>query len=344
MDDLDPYDLNAVKQLRRTVRPITNDAMDHARQRLLAKATAPRPPRRHRMVRAGWRLAAAAALAIVMTVGVKVAQNVGVDHTSGEGGGQARGTLPGLPATPVANAAELLERAASVVSTRHTPGPRPGQWIYFKDRFTTGQGPGGVVTSGPYHSVTNEYWRPVDGTAVVRVRDGKIVSFPPGGPSTWPPRDTATIRSLPTDPDALLAWIYRKLNNWPGLTGGTAEGRYQFAYSAINVLLRDNVLTPSLQAAMYRALARIPGVTLVKGIVDAAGRRAVALGRIEAGWLQEQVLLDGRTYQYLGERAVAIRDHQARALDGSWHIRAGTLQRQQVRIDTAIVDHAGDRP
>jgi hypothetical protein len=117
----------------------------------------------------------------------------------------------------------------------------------------------------------------------------------------------------------------------PGLSGGGAEHHYASTYWFINVLLRDNALSGELQAAMYRALALIPRVTLVTGTVDAEGRPAVALNRVRQGWLHEQVLLNSRTYRYLGERAGAVCGHRAQGDDISVVIRAGTLQRLLVR-------------
>jgi hypothetical protein len=182
------------------------------------------------------------------------------------------------------------------------------------------------------------------GRAWALMRGGKLEIQAQPGTGMWPPEDLATIESLPTDPDALLAWLYWELRKSDGSTGGTDEGRHQSAYIAINVLLRDNVLSPALRAGLYRALARIPGVTLVMATVDAAGRPAVALGRVQEGWLQERILLDPDTFEYLGEQAVAVRDHVAKGDDGTWRVRAGTVQRLEVRLEAAIVDRVGARP
>jgi hypothetical protein len=338
MDDLD-----VMKEFRRTTPAYTEQAARQARARLLAAAAAP-PRRGRRMVRVGWRLAAVAALSAMIVVGLTVAQNLGVRPGTGADGTPPRPGVLGVQPAPAANAAELLERAASVVGAQPAETPRPDQWIYLKQRQQRGSGPGGVVTGGPSRTVTSEQWRRADGRAWALMRGGKLEVQAQPGTGMWPPEDLATIESLPTDPDALLAWLYWELRKSDGPTGGTDEGRHQSAYIAINVLLRDNVLSPALRAGLYRALARIPGVTLVMATVDAAGRPAVALGRVQEGWLQERILLDPDTFEYLGEQAVAVRDHVAKGDDGTWRVRAGTVQRLEVRLEAAIVDQVGARP
>ncbi len=73
---------------------------------------------------------------------------------------------------------------------------------------------------------------------------------------------------LPSDPKALVRWAMRP----PG--GG---GRYTTAYLAWNAFngiegtLTSYVLPPKVAAELYRALGDIPGVTVEKDAVDAAG-------------------------------------------------------------------------
>ncbi|MFD0852793.1 hypothetical protein ACFQ07_11185, partial [Actinomadura adrarensis] len=141
------------------------------------------------------------------------------------------------------------------------------------------------------------------------------------------------------DPGALLQRLYKDM----GGLGSTTEGRYDTAYSALSAILRNNVLPPKHEAATYRALKMIPGVTLVRK-ADAAGRPAIGLARVAEGWLHQEVLLDPETYTYLGERSIAIKDHRIDGLDLKATIRKGTLQLLEVRLEAGIVDKPGQRP
>ena len=71
-----------------------------------------------------------------------------------------------------------------------------------------------------------------------------------------------------------------------------------------------------MRAALYQALAKIPGVTVTHGATDAADRSGVAFARAAAiegpgssGWLRLEIILDPDTHRYLGARHVVTRDH-----------------------------------
>jgi hypothetical protein len=152
----------------------------------------------------------------------------------------------------------------------------------------------------------------------------------------------AAVMRAPSDAgvDDTDADLYKDM----GGLGNPAEGRYSTAYRMLGAILRNNVLPPRLEAAIYWALKRIPGVTLVENKVDAAGRPAIALGRVEEGWLHEEVLLDPKTYAYLGERAISTRDKVFKTEYGTTErLKKGTLQRLMVRTAAGVVDRPGQR-
>ncbi|MEU8196483.1 CU044_5270 family protein [Microbispora amethystogenes] len=87
------------------------------------------------------------------------------------------------------------------------------------------------------------------------------------------------LAKLPTDPDDLLKAIYAD----PETKEGDGTTRQQRAFGTIGTLLEQEVLPPALGAALYRAVARIPGVTIVDRSQDAAGREGIAVaGRTRA--------------------------------------------------------------
>ncbi|WP_165975445.1 CU044_5270 family protein [Actinomadura rubrisoli] len=290
--------------------------------------------RRFRLPRLGVRVAAVGALAAAIAIGVTVVQSSGGTDEHG----RPRPVVPGVPAAPVANASEALERAAHAAEARPFIPPRPDQWIYTEARTRTGKRPNGSLYKDPKKTVLVRSWHRADGKATASYEGGKLVLS--GTMPTTPPSDYASLAALPTEPDALLKWLYKEM----GGLGDSPEGRYATAYSMLGAILRDNVLPPAREAAVFRTIKRIPGVALVPGRVDAAGRPALGLGRVAEGWLHEELLLDPVTYAYLGERSVALKNHTSRGDDGSVSVRKGELQNLTVRTKAGIVDKAGQLP
>ncbi|GAA3219610.1 hypothetical protein GCM10020216_029940 [Nonomuraea helvata] len=116
-------------------------------------------------------------------------------------------------------------------------------------------------------------------------------------------------------------------------------------------------MPPAQEAAVYRAMAKIPGVTVNPDAVDVDGRPAVAVARVEDGWVSHELLLDRSTYAYLGERAIAGADHTAPEpgvrveggrkitnLAPSYTIKKGTIMTLAVRLDIGVTDRPGVRP
>jgi len=88
-----------------------------------------------------------------------------------------------------------------------------------------------------------------------------------------PDPNVATFRelqALPTDPDSLLEKIYAG-------TKGEGQTRESAALEKIGDLLPDASLLPELDAALYRAAAKIPGVSLVTDTKDYTGRSGIGL-------------------------------------------------------------------
>jgi hypothetical protein len=119
-------------------------------------------------------------------------------------------------------------------------------------------------------------WQPVDGKQAGLARI--TVLSGPSGPGTKNMRLDADpnavtyreLQALPTDPDAL----YRKI--WAD-TDGQGPTHEEAALEAIGAMLDKASLLPEVGAALYRAAARVPGVSVVKHAKDAAGRRGIGL-------------------------------------------------------------------
>ncbi|WP_433465763.1 hypothetical protein [Spirillospora sp. CA-128828] len=175
-------------------------------------------------------------------------------------------------------------------------------------------------------------WRRLDGkNEYAAYEDGKLTKSP--GNETAP--RVARFDPLPADPQALLREV-----------GGTPESGYELAFHTLVTILAGSVHPPRTEAAIFQAIKLIPGVTATGGAVDAAGRPAITLGLIgKEGWLRDEVLLDPKTYSYLGERSITVQDHAHEGDDGKKNVvKSGTLQFMEVRVAVGIVNEPGDRP
>ncbi|WP_030443370.1 CU044_5270 family protein [Actinoplanes subtropicus] len=312
------------------------DGQAHARAALLNRISATvsaegEPSARRRKGRLGWRIAIPAVAAAVAVAGILMAENAGPVGNDG----RVHSVVSGVGAHP-ANAAEAVGYAADAAARKPYRPPRADQWLYLENRSTVGTGPGGLVIGGPYHTVTNQTWTRVDGKQAVTYQNGKRLqgtALPPGTRDGGSPLKWAQLAALPANPDAVLAWIRTQTHRT-----GTGEAADQAAYEQISSVLSHYLLPPAVEAAFFRALSELPGVTLVPGTVDVDGHQAIAVARVAEGWLRQEILLDPKTYTLIGVRSVAVADHTSTALDGNWTIRKGTVQRYEVRVTAAIVD------
>ena len=293
-----------------------------------------------RRARRGRVVAAAAGLALVAVLGAAVLMARQLPQER-------------KPAAPATNAAE--------------PTPRPHQWVYSKELR---------VEYGGGKPFTHEFWIRVDGKKFInaaserrtagapKVRTERMQLFPV--PQGCPPGQPQRIRpavglgaffpdpaAVPTDPDGLLAAVYQLVQDpacAPVLVGDTVQDR---AFMLIDGMLQT-VQSAEVRAALYQALAKIPGVTVIQGATDAAGRRGVAFSRAAAiegtgssGWLRLEVILDRDTYQYLGARHVVTRDHfipDTPSGSKGTRNRKGQVLVSRAQLALAVVDAPCQRP
>jgi hypothetical protein len=284
----------------------------------------PRRPRRAILAGA----AAIAGLAIVATA-IAVASSGG----------------PGRPAFDM-GAVRLLAKVADAAARQPVPHVRDSQYMYIA---TTAAVPSDVLkplglTSTPppvprhirLKLITSRVWVPVknlcgpvykhsksaNGKTAIQTFSGE--KCPNIG---WLNDPTyRLLQSLPTNPHALLAMIYR-------IERGHGPGPDQEAFVTIGDLLRNTIAPPKVAAALYRAAALIPGVTLIPDATDAIGRHGVAVARIGPGvdgGIRDELIFSRATLQLIGERTVIA--------------RTGTTTGATAIIARAFVDHRGQIP
>jgi hypothetical protein len=128
------------------------------------------------------------------------------------------------------------------------------------------------------------------------------------------------LQSLPTDPQTLLNMIYGAHNG--------EQPPNEEAFTTIGDTLRESIPPPAVSAALYRAAALIPGVTVIPDATDALGRPGIAVSFTGVGDVQSEWIFDKDTFQWLGERMYIN----------------GTLVDKTAVTNRAIVDQAGELP
>ncbi|MFE7532508.1 CU044_5270 family protein [Kitasatospora sp. NPDC057542] len=228
-------------------------------------------------------------------------------------------------------AAVVLDRAARAAEQQSAPAVRGDQFVYVKSLDDWAKSEGEAARD-------RELWRSVDGSRrELLLLDGHLPN--PGGsdehgePEPVPYSGIgsyAYVAALPTDPDALLARIHAD-------TAGLGPGPDEEAFRTVGDLLREQIAPPAVSAALYRAAAKIPGVTVIDSVTDAAGRPGIAVARRDGGGkVESQWIFDRADYTFLGERTVAL-------ADGST-FKKGDITGQMAVLARAIVDQPGTRP
>ncbi|MGA6157754.1 CU044_5270 family protein [Stenotrophomonas sp. NPDC087984] len=272
---------------------------------------APRRPRRRLVL-----IAAPLALATAVVVGA-----VAVDGLrDGEGGAIGVGGDPGAEHR---QAVELLDRIAAAAADRPAAKARDDQFIYTRSQGPSSMwgGPsklvrdskGKVTGTKTYEgNVRSEEWLPVSGK-----RDGlrRLTGLAPDGdPALNETEDIAMspgaptfrqLQALPTDPDALL----KKLKSDSGVVKSRLT---ETVFENVGAILDQATLLPELNAALYRAVAKLPDVRVVENVKDGAGRTGIGLtyARQKKPYTttSEYWVFDAKSLAYLGTDTSALQD------------------------------------
>ncbi|MDX3193779.1 CU044_5270 family protein [Streptomyces sp. MN03-5084-2B] len=245
---------------------------DLARKRaeLLAATASVRP--RHR--RALWGGVTAAGLAAAVAAVVVLAPTDEVARP-----------IPAPEPEPV----RILHAAAAKARALPDVTPRPDQFVYTKTRLADGR--------------ENETWASVDGT-----HDGlsflfgheTFVAGCHGEKSRCAPHPAAPA-DLPADADAMLAYLHKS-------TYGEGDTLHDLGREVVD--LAGGWLRPSVRAALYEAVAKVPGLVARTDAKDATGRTVLGVtwnSTSEHGiGNQDEFLFDPVTFAYLGSGMGAV--------------------------------------
>ena len=127
------------------------------------------------------------------------------------------------------------------------------------------------------------------------VTNGNVLPAPgTTEPCTPEPRYLA---DLPTDPNTMLDYLRRNATGTPGHPNSL--GKY------VGELARMG-MSPKSRAALFEAGARLPGLSLIRGATDGAGRRGAAISWSTADGYNGTIVFDEKTHAYLGSRQDAV--------------------------------------
>jgi hypothetical protein len=300
--------------------------------------------------------------AAVAAAGAAAAVGIAVVVVPGAGGAR-----PGPKPTPsavssapgprrAATAAELVAYATRAAAALPPFSPGPHQWIYTEIlRAASSAGAGGFLFGPPDKRQTVRNWMRVDHRKSAALEHGKLVitalstslNLPPqprghrqivaGELEGWPSTSYRYLNSLPSDPVRLRAVIAANVQHQHGGARDTA------IFDAIYNLLQSTVLPPRLNAALYGVLTRLPGVHF-DAATDLAGRPGQGLYMVREGYLKMEIVVNPRSYAYMGYEDVAVRAHTAVATDGTRQIRKGQVLGWESLLASGIVDRPGQLP
>ncbi|MBM9503601.1 CU044_5270 family protein [Actinacidiphila acididurans] len=307
----EPTELTALRALRADAPAADTSQLAAGRWRLMAAAraeTAPAPDRfpriwfpRSRALRRGLVAGATAAA---------VAAGVLTFLPRGAGPG---GAADGGPGTQTVQT--VLAAAARTAQATRQPVPGPRQWLYESDVVCQPT----CTTETRWFRGDGKYFAHQDGTngkvfvdAVMLSREGRPVDFTSDLRTTY-----RKLSALPTEPHALL----KELQTDPFFANRIPMGELKRgkdgkvikigivtpptppARTILILLETVPAIPPHVSAALYRALALVPGARLSGGPVkDALGRPGVGISFLLGPQVSELLILDPKTYAYLGSR------------------------------------------
>ncbi|WP_410638811.1 CU044_5270 family protein [Amycolatopsis sp. lyj-346] len=210
---------------------------------------------------------------------------------------------------------------------RWIPADEHDVWQETRKILSTGKFLGGSVpqSQAPEPSVTNTdqgRWQGRCGDFFPKSKPAKKC----GDPSDWD--SPAFYAALPRDPAAL----YAKLQQLTKGRGSTPSVMFHFGIE----ILRAGQMPAQLRAQWYRALAKIPGITVLAAETNLDGRTGVALGLDDRHEIR-QLIIDPVTGGFIGERTIAGAEPRQPWLKPGTELGASA-------ITTAVADRLGEIP
>jgi hypothetical protein len=274
-------------------------------------------------------------------------------------------SLRGGAANPPSAAALVLQRAARVAEASGGPRQlRPGEYWYVKSIWTTPGVQLAEPTGRASDTIVNaestyerQAWIGLDRPGKIEshvvgpitflstaarqqwIRAGRPRELPGFNGSLPPDAFLLPYRkllSLPTNVDALWQLLYREAGN--GRNGSQAWRRHEM-FTEIGDLLREDPIPAKVRAALYRVVARIPGIEMLGLTHDGIGRPALAVALNDTLYgMRSELLFDPSTSRLLGEASIVVKPPPA------YHVKPGTVHEGATYITSGIVERIGQVP
>lgn len=266
-------------------------------------------------------LAGGVAASVALAVGGPAGLGLGGDGDGGgvvaDGGGAGR------------DARSILLAAARTARETPTSAPDPRAFVYTRTKERGLAGRSGVGKDNPTwesFSTTREAWLSVDGS-----RDGAVT---PSGSTELveiPARETlpAYRPELPDTAAAMRAYLYRDADR------GQKSAADAVAFEAGRALAQESFLPSGVRAALFEAMAAIPGVEVVRDAANVAGEKGVAVAHRD-GVRRDELLFDPASYTVIGTRDVLLGDVPG--------LVPGTVMYTSAVLESAVVDEVRQRP
>jgi hypothetical protein len=239
--------------------------------------------------------------------------------------------LPGNTPDTSAAAVRLLAKIATTAARQPSPQVRDSQFWYIKSWVSNlvcnGGSGNNCVLERPQET---QIWQSVSNMCVTGLlrEDGQDTPLKFSSNYLHCPYQGGVhdptyrfLQSLPTDPHALLSLIEREMQG--------QLPRPEEAFTTIGDMLGAAIAPPRISAALYRAAALIPGVTVVPDATDAIGRHGVAVAYTYQD-IRTEWIFSKRTLRYLGNRDI--------------NVTTGSSAGVSAILQRAFVDHAGQIP
>ncbi|WP_433293794.1 hypothetical protein ACQP2F_31505 [Actinoplanes sp. CA-030573] len=323
--------MDEISMLRETFdAPAPSPAAEQRARAALLHHIAPKPAKSKKI---WWRVPIAVGVATAAAVAVAVVIDKPAEQKSPVV--RANPTMKAtksLPYLKPVSAAQVLENAAWTAEQENWTDPKPTQFMYVESRqmrnppSIESARPNGALVPGKAKYRTVQKWDRIDGQVQGEIRNGRLEVHKQGdNQSQWGFIPWSQIVKLTSSAqiDAFLEHPEGGLSQDPDAMAG------------------QYVLPPEVKAAIYRYLAEQPGMRINPDAVNLDGRPAIGLGRIEEGYLSQELLFDKETYTLIGERLVAVADHVNRGDDGTSYTHKGDLFRQVIYRKMVIVDRPG---
>ncbi|MBP0457346.1 CU044_5270 family protein [Streptomyces montanisoli] len=330
------FDLPAGRHLHH--KDLLMQHIDHDRD-----ATAPLVPPLRRRLLPRRRLLRPAVL--VPAASLALAGTLAVTLTGGPG------DAPAASSHRAPQAVTALHRIADASLKTDAVPVKDSQFVYIRSlvRENTGTFDGPVKLGRPHRTERWMSQNPAPVTVLGWMRETGKDAFMPGedtpietsvpdgsdsSGAEGPGFDRPTYRwlaSLPTDPDALLKLLAAHSE------AGKHESRDQAVFETIGDMLSNNLMPPENAAALYRAMAEIPGVREVPDAVDTAGRHGIGITRDDPTSAGRDVwIFDKHSLALLGSRWYTTADRKP----GRTDVLAGSV----AILRRGIVDQHGMVP